>query len=273
MPNFSYTDDEYPVAPEAIYWLHVAEIRERKSKKGDPQWGCWCEIDAPNNPQADGVRLWHNVTFSPNAAWAVSQFIAACGYPMPEKGQSVSIEKEEIQGLKFRADVGITDEYGRKQNFIRRLLPYEKPTGEEAVAGAGSGEVEGAKRETSPAATAPTEKPGVTKDDDLPFEDTPSNAHIRLQAEEGCAPCGITAPSGSRAPDRRDERTTGIAAAWGCGGTVAPARVDYLPCTRTKASAHGHCDRHAGAAAVEFPRGFGCRGCGYGSVRRLRACK
>lgn len=87
--------------PEGPYELVITDVKEQKSKAGDPQVNVTCEV--MNNPEFNGARVYHNVTFLPKdkkGAGMASHFLKCINQPYQGP---IEVDPEAWKGEKFQA--------------------------------------------------------------------------------------------------------------------------------------------------------------------------
>lgn len=93
--------------PEGTYELSVVEVKEGKSKAGDPMVNVTCEVI--NNPEFNGARVFHNVTFlskEKQGAGMSSHFLKCINQPY--EGQ-IDVDPQAWKGEKFKANINHRD--------------------------------------------------------------------------------------------------------------------------------------------------------------------
>ena len=105
------SDGNYPLLPTGEYELQITDTEERKTNAGDPMINCECEVI--NNPEYNGRKVFHNVSFLPKdkpGAGMSTHFMKSINQPWQG---NVEVDCEKWIGEKFRAKIG-SREYTRK---------------------------------------------------------------------------------------------------------------------------------------------------------------
>lgn len=97
--------------PAGTYELVITKVDEKKSSKGHPMVNVTCEV--LNNPEFNGAKVFHNVTFLPKAdkGSGMSSHFLKC-INQPYEG-AIEVDPSKWVGEDFRAKIQ-TREYDKK---------------------------------------------------------------------------------------------------------------------------------------------------------------
>ena len=120
----------FPLLPDGSYELQITNTEERKTSKGDPMVNVECEVI--NNPDYNGRRIFHNVSFLPKdkpGSGMSTHFLKSIGRPFEG---TLDVDCSTWIGEKFRAKIG-SREYTKKDGTkatvndvqgVEALLPF-----------------------------------------------------------------------------------------------------------------------------------------------------
>lgn len=110
--NAAPPTEGFSLLPDGTYELQITDIDEKKSGKGYPMVNVTCEVI--NNPEFNGKKVFHNVTFMPKetngkptpGAGMSSHFLKCINQPYEG---DITVDPVEWVGNKFKAKVAEED--------------------------------------------------------------------------------------------------------------------------------------------------------------------
>lgn len=112
----------FTLLPDGEYELQITKTEERKTQKGYPMVNCECEV--VNNPEYNGRKVFHNVSFLPKET---------DGKPTPGAGMSTHFMKCINQVNEGIADIDCASWVGEKFKAKLGSREYTKKDGTKAT--------------------------------------------------------------------------------------------------------------------------------------------
>lgn len=115
--DFAPESEPFQLLPDGEYDLQITDTEERKTKAGDPMVNCECEVI--NNPEHNGRRVFHNVSFLPK--------------DKPGSGMSTHFMKSINQAWEGNVEVDCANWIGEKFKAKISSREYVKKDGTKAT--------------------------------------------------------------------------------------------------------------------------------------------
>ena len=123
--NLSNVSDQYPVIPEGVYEVQIAELKMEQSKAGNPM--LVVKMNVVNHAEHMGHPLFDRMVTTEKALWRLKQFCEALGLGWDDAG----VDVEPAVGM--TATVRVTQELytpeGKEPQRSNKIDEYLKAGG------------------------------------------------------------------------------------------------------------------------------------------------
>lgn len=120
--NLSNVSDQYPVIPEGVYEVQVAELKMETAQSGNPM--VTLKANVVNHPEHMAHSLFDRIVLTDKALWKLKQFCEAVGLTWDDAG--VDVEPAIGRTVMVRVVQELYQPEGKEPRRTNRIDEYLK---------------------------------------------------------------------------------------------------------------------------------------------------